>query len=79
MDNVELYQKAQEDIMIDKKSKTRLSLSNIACRLTHKIEVIEEVYFVDTVALKKVGLFYCTKCEKRFMANSKSSWFRVEL
>lgn len=75
----ELFTKEQEQTISDKTLRTKMSLSNIVCRLRHQIQTIEDVYFVDTIEKKPVGIFYCPKCNKRFMANSPKSWFRVIL
>lgn len=75
----ELFKEQKNNIISDKTSRIKMSLSNITCRLTHRIQTIEDVYFMDTVEMKPVGIFYCPKCDKRFMANSPNSWFRIIL
>lgn len=51
--------------------------SNIICSLFHHIRTIEECKFIDKVDGKEVGQYECFKCNKKFMANSKRSLFRV--
>lgn len=56
---------------------TLFGISGVICRLFHHIITIENCKFIDVVDGKKVGQYECSKCNKRFMANSKRSWFRV--
>ena len=48
----------------------------VICRFFHKITVIDNCHFVDTVSGKSVGKFKCEKCEREYLANRKRSWFR---
>jgi hypothetical protein len=52
-------------------------LGAVMCRLFHHIRTIEECKFIDRVDGREVGQYECCRCNKRFMANSKKSWFRV--
>jgi hypothetical protein len=52
-------------------------LHDLICRLFHNIKTINPRSFVDVVTKKDVGEFECVKCNKKFYANKKNSWFRV--
>lgn len=49
----------------------------IICRLFHNITTIEECKFIDRINGKEVGQYGCCRCNKKFMAYSKRSLFRV--
>ena len=55
----------------------RFWLGGVMCRLFHHIRAIENCKFIDRVDGREVGQYECCRCNKRFMANSKRSWFRV--
>ena len=55
----------------------RFWLGGVMCRLFHHIRTIENCKFIDKVDGREVGQFECVKCKAKFMANKKSSWFRV--
>lgn len=51
-------------------------LYSVMCRFFHKIDVLENCSFVDTVSGKTVGRFKCQKCDKEYLANNKRDMFR---
>ena len=51
-------------------------IKGIICRLFHKIEFLNNL-FTDKVSGQPVNLYYCSKCEIKFMANSPTAMFRV--
>lgn len=51
--------------------------NTLLCAVFHHIRIIEECKFIDKVDGREVGQFECVKCNKKFMANSKRSLFRV--
>ena len=69
--------KVEEQLTIKKSRNYRFSFGGIMCRLFHHIRTIEELKFIDRVDGLQVGQYECCQCNKKFMANSKSSWFRV--
>lgn len=54
-------------------------IKKLWCILFHPIEIITRNYFYDKVAHRPVGKFYCPKCNITFLANKKTSLFRVEI
>lgn len=66
-----------EQLTIKKERNHRFWLGGVMCRLFHHIRTIEECKFIDRVDGREVGQYECCRCNKRFMANSKRSWFRV--
>ena len=66
-----------EQLTIKKARSHRFWLGGVICRLFHHIRTIEECKFIDRVDGREVGQYECCRCNKRFMANSKRSWFRV--
>ena len=67
----------EEQLTIKKARNNRFWSGGIICRLFHHIRTIEELKFIDRVDGREVGQYECCRCNKKFMANSKSSWFRV--
>jgi hypothetical protein len=51
--------------------------NTLLCAVFHHIRTIEECKFIDRVDGREVGQYECCRCNKRFMANSKRSCFRV--
>jgi len=54
-------------------------IKKLWCILFHPIKVITYYHFMDIVSHEPVGKFYCPKCQITFLANKKTSWFRVEI
>jgi hypothetical protein len=67
----------EEQLTIQKARIHRFWLGGVMCRLFHHIRTIEDCKFIDRVDGREVGQYECCRCNKRFMANSKRSWFRV--
>jgi len=67
----------EEKQTIKTKTNSKLWVNGLMCRLFHPIRTIENCKFIDTVDGRSVGQYECFICQKRFMANSKGSWFRV--
>jgi len=58
------------------KHKNHSFINTLLCAIFHHIRTIEECKFIDRVDGREVGQFECVKCQTKFMANSKRSWFR---
>jgi len=52
-------------------------MRGLICRLFHKIYTIDNCYFKEECSKKCVQLFYCEKCDLRYMAYHKRALLRV--
>lgn len=56
--------------------KLELTINSFVCCCFHSIEIMENCSFIDKITRKAVGKFKCKKCNKKYLSNSKRSYFR---
>jgi hypothetical protein len=52
-------------------------MRGIICRFFHNIHTLDDAYFKELPSGKWVKLFYCEKCDLKYMAYNKRALLRV--
>lgn len=53
-------------------------MKGLICRFFHRIYTLDNCYFKENCSKKCVKLFYCEKCNLKYMAYEKRAVLRVK-
>lgn len=53
-------------------------MKGLICRFFHRIYTLDNCYFKENCSKKCVKLFYCEKCDLKYMAYNKRAVLRVK-